>query len=109
MTHQSRPADRSATVHGGATAILVGGTGPTGPHVVRGLLDRGYAVTIVHTGRHERAEIAAEVEHVHVDPFDAAATAAALGGRTADVGVVMYGRLRELAGIVGRRVGKLVT
>ena len=40
------------------TAIVVGGTGPTGPHVVRGLLDRGFAVTIVHTGRHEREEIA---------------------------------------------------
>jgi len=93
----------------GTTALVVGGTGPTGPHVVRGLLDRGHRVTILHTGRHESADIEALVEHVHIDPFDAAAVDTALGGRTFDVGIVMYGRLRDLAAVVGRRVGKLVT
>jgi nucleoside-diphosphate-sugar epimerase len=76
---------------------------------VRGLLDRGYRVTILHTGRHESADIDTFVEHVHTDPFDAAAVAGALGVRTFDVGIVMYGRLRDLAPVVGRRVGKLVT
>src|SRR3954470_21186841 len=91
------------------SALVVGGTGPTGPHVVRGLLARGHRVTILHTGRHESPQIDALVEHVHTDPFDATAVTDALGDRTFEVAVVMYGRLRELAGVVGRRVGKLVT
>ena len=39
-------------------ALVVGGTGPTGPFIVNGLRDRGYAVAMLHTGRHERDEIA---------------------------------------------------
>ena len=90
-------------------ALVIGGTGPTGPHVVGGLLDRGYTVTMLHTGRHERDEIADVVEHVHTDPFDAAAVEAALDGRTFDVAALMYGRLRDLAAVIGPRVGKLVS
>ena len=91
------------------TALVVGGTGPTGPHVVGGLLERGFAVTMLHTGRHERDEIPAVVEHVHTDPFDAAAVDDALGRRTFDVAALMYGRLRDLAPAVAGRTGKLVT
>jgi nucleoside-diphosphate-sugar epimerase len=90
-------------------ALVVGGTGPTGPYVVHGLLDRGYHVTILHTGAHERAEIPPEVDHIHTDPFDAGATAAALSGMTFDVAAVLYGRLRELVLLLAGRVGKLVT
>ena len=65
------------------TALVVGGTGPTGPHVVGGLLDRGFVVTVLHTGRHERDEIPAVVEHVHTDPFDALpSTPRSAGGRS---------------------------
>ncbi|MCU1500728.1 MAG: NAD-dependent dehydratase, partial [Ilumatobacteraceae bacterium] len=91
------------------TALVVGGTGPTGVPVVAGLLTRGFRVTILHTGRHEDPAVPEHVEHVHCDPFDAAATAAALAGRTFDVGLVMYGRLRALAGVIGPIVGKLIT
>ncbi len=93
----------------GPAALVIGGTGPTGTPVVTGLLDRGHRVAILHTGQHERPEIADRVEHLHVDPFDAAAVDALLGARTFDVGLVMYGRLRGLARVVGRRVGKLIT
>ena len=31
-------------------ALVIGGTGPTGTPIVRGLVDRGYEVTIVHRG-----------------------------------------------------------
>ena len=54
------------------TALVIGGTGPTGPYVVNGLLDRGFQVTILHTGRHETDLIGPEVEHIHTDPFNAA-------------------------------------
>ena len=30
------------------TALVVGGTGPTGPYIVNGLLKRGYEVTVLH-------------------------------------------------------------
>jgi hypothetical protein len=76
---------------------------------VTGLLDRGHHVTILHTGRHEIPEIEARVEHVHTDPFDAAAVEAALGDRTFDVAIVMYGRLRDLAPVVARRAAKLIS
>ena len=36
-------------------ALVVGGTGPTGPLVVAGLIERGYDVAILHTGKHEVA------------------------------------------------------
>ena len=38
-------------------ALVVGGTGPTGPFIVNGLLERGYEVAIFHRGTHEVAEI----------------------------------------------------
>jgi nucleoside-diphosphate-sugar epimerase len=93
----------------GERALVVGGTGPTGPHVVGGLHERGYAVTMLHTGRHERDEVPAEVTHVHTDPFDRGLVEEALAGQTFDVGVVMYGRLRDLAEVLAGRVGRLVT
>ena len=50
-------------------ALVIGGTGPTGPYIVNGLLERGYEVTILHRGTHE-VEFSAPVEHLHGDPFD---------------------------------------
>src|SRR4051794_21691874 len=64
---------------------------------------------MLHTGRHERDEVPAAVTHVHTDPFDRQQVADALTGQTFDVGVVMYGRLRELAEVLAGRVGRLVT
>ncbi|MDQ1425545.1 MAG: hypothetical protein QOD72_3043 [Acidimicrobiaceae bacterium] len=97
------------TSAGARRALVVGGTGPTGPYVVQGLLDRGFHVTILHTGTHERPEIPPEVEHIHTDPFDVDATALAVSDRTFDVAAVLYGRLRDLVGLLAGRVGKLVT
>ena len=90
-------------------ALVVGGTGPTGPHVVNGLLDRGFEVSILHTGAHESPEIPAQVEHIHTDPFDSEKTSQALGSRTFDLAIVMYGRLRELANLLVGKAGKLVS
>lgn len=90
-------------------ALVVGGTGPTGPHVVNGLLDRGFEVSILHTGAHESPEIPAQVEHIHTDPFDSEKTSQALGSRTFDLAIVMYGRLRELANLLVGKAGKFVS
>jgi nucleoside-diphosphate-sugar epimerase len=86
-----------------ARALVVGGTGPTGPFIVNGLRARGYATAILHRGTHEIDEIPPDVEHIHADPYDGAALDAALAGRRFDVVVATYGRLREVArACVGR-------
>ena len=92
-----------------STALVIGGTGPTGPHVVRGLTDRGLDVAILHTGNHETDEIDPAIEHIHTNPFDAAATGDALGSRTFDLVVVMYGRLRDLATLFADRCERFVS
>ena len=78
------------------TALVIGGTGPTGPPIVDGLIARGYDVTLFHTGRHELAN-GPDVPHIHGDPFDADGIRTALGDRTFDVVVATYGRVRLLA------------
>lgn len=90
-------------------ALVIGGTGPTGPFVVNGLRSRGYRVTILHTGRHEVEEIPADVAHIHTDPFDRDATDNAIGTETFELAVVMYGRLRTLAPLLAGRVGRIIT
>ena len=89
------------------TALLVGGTGPTGPHLLDGLLERGFDVAMFHTGRHEPDGLP-DVEHVHGDPFTAEGIAAALGDRAFDVTVATYGRVRLLAAHLAHRTGQLV-
>ena len=82
-------------------ALVIGGTGPTGPYVVEGLLKKGYDVAILHRGFHE-VEYSQPVEHIHIDPF-APDAMENLGSRKFDLVVSMYGRLRQIAvGMKGR-------
>jgi len=90
-------------------ALVIGGTGPSGPFIVNGLVARGFATTILHSGRHEPPELPPELEHVHADAYDPAQVEAALAGRTFDVAVVTYGRLRRSAEILTGRVGQFVS
>lgn len=90
-------------------ALVVGGTGPTGPFIVNGLLERGHRVAMLHSGRHEVPEIPASVEHVHTDPYDGDAFAAAIAGRDFDLCIVTYGRLRRIAEIMQGRCGHFVS
>jgi nucleoside-diphosphate-sugar epimerase len=94
-----------------ATALVVGGTGPTGPPIVRGLADRGYAVTVLHSGAHEVAEVSAKAgfRHLHGDVFSAEGIRAAVGNETFDLVVVSYGRLRAIAEFFVGRAGRLIS
>ena len=92
-----------------ATALVVGGTGPTGPYIVNGLLKRGYEVTVLHGGFHE-AEFDEPVEHIHTDPHFKETLEEGVGERGWwDLIVFTYGRLRigiEFAkGRTGRFIG----
>ena len=84
-------------------ALVVGGTGPTGPFLVNGLLHRGYAVTMLHRGTHEIPEIPPAVEHLHADPHFRETLDAALAGRSFDLVIATYGRIRFVAeALVGK-------
>jgi nucleoside-diphosphate-sugar epimerase len=89
------------------SALLVGGSGPTGPHITRGLLDRGYDVTVLHRGTHEAPELNG-LEHIHADPHFREALDEALAARSFDLAVVTYGRLRHVADALAARCGMLV-
>ena len=50
-------------------ALVIGGTGPSGPYIVNGLLERGYDVTILHGGQHEVEFDAAGRAHPYGSSF----------------------------------------
>ncbi len=84
-------------------ALIVGGTGPTGPFLIKGLLERGYAVKILHRGTHEIPEIPAEVKHIHADPHFRETLDEALAREVFDLVIATYGRLRFVAeAVVGK-------
>ena len=88
-------------------ALVVGGTGPTGPLVLQGLLDRGYQVTILHRGTHE-IDLPSEIEHLHGDPHFIDTLEETLGSRTFDLVLAMYGRLRYVAEVMRGRTERLI-
>lgn len=90
-----------------AKALVIGGTGPSGPHVVEGLLDRGFDVTIAHSGQHE-ASYSRDVEHLHGDVHFKDHLETLVGRRTFDVAVLMYGRLRHSVAVLSARCSHLV-
>lgn len=89
------------------TALVVGGTGPTGPYIVEGLLHRGYQVAILHRGEHE-VELPPQVEHIHGDPHFLETLEQVLGGRTFDLVVCTYGRLRLVAQVMRGRTPRFI-
>lgn len=88
---------------------MIGGTGPTGVPIVRGLVERGWKVTILHRGEHETDETPAAVEHAHLDPYNDAQLRDALAGATHDLVVAMYGRLRRIAELTSGRCDRFVS
>ncbi|MEG3180644.1 hypothetical protein [Sphingomonas sp. LT1P40] len=88
-------------------ALVVGGAGPTGPLVVNGLLARGFSVSVLSTGRHP-AVFDGTVQRIVADPHFAEPLEAALAGRTFDVTLAQYGRLRVVAAALAGRTGQFV-
>ena len=88
-------------------ALVIGGTGPSGPHTVNGLIERGYDVTILHGGQHE-VEFVREVEHIHTDPHFAETLEPALAGRSFDLVLATYGRMRIIANLVKGKTGRFI-
>jgi nucleoside-diphosphate-sugar epimerase len=93
----------------GERVLVIGGTGPTGIPIVQGLVDRGHDVTILNRGNHPRAETPSVVETLRADPYDVDSLRQALDGRTFDVVLAMYGRLRRIAEVTVGKVGRFVS
>jgi len=91
-----------------SSALVIGGTGPTGPPIVAGLAERGYDVTLLHSGAHEVPEVA-EFAHLHGDVFSDDGLTSALGDREFDVVVATYGRLRSIADVLAGRAGRILS
>jgi nucleoside-diphosphate-sugar epimerase len=89
-------------------ALVIGGTGPTGPFVVEGLAHRGYDVTILHGGQHEYEFAVPGIAHIHEDPHFEEPLSRGLGDSTWDLVVAQYGRLRVIADVLAGRTERLV-
>jgi nucleoside-diphosphate-sugar epimerase len=75
--------------------LVIGGTGPSGPYVVRGLQERGVDVTLLNRGtRKAKVEGLATIV---ADPHFEESLVPALSGKRFDVVIAMYGRLRLMA------------
>jgi nucleoside-diphosphate-sugar epimerase len=85
-------------------ALVIGGSGSTGPHLVEGLVERGWKVEIFHRGTHE-VELPDEVEHLHGDPHFQESAEEVLAGRSYDIAIVTYGRMKALANVLAGRCG----
>ena len=90
-------------------ALMIGGTGPTGVFVVRGLVARGYAVEMLHSGRTEVPETPNEVVHTHADVYDPVQLEQVLADGDWDLCIAAYGRLRRIAELLSGRVGRFVS
>jgi nucleoside-diphosphate-sugar epimerase len=88
-------------------ALVIGGTVPTGPYVVEGLLEKGYEVTLLHRGTHE-VEFSRAVEHLHGDPHSIEALEYILRTRSFDIVLSMYGRLRSIAQVMRGRTSRFI-
>lgn len=92
------------------TALIIGGTGPTGPPIVRGLQERGYTPVILHSGRHEVDEVGPDkFEHIHTDANFAETLTEGIGDRKFDLVLATYGRLRLLPDVLSGRTERLIT
>lgn len=89
--------------------LVIGGTGPTGPYLVNGLLAQGHDVSIMHRGTHDSDLIPRSVERIIGDPHFRETLREALEGRSFDLIIATYGRIRYIAEIAGDYTDRLIT
>ena len=90
-------------------ALVIGGTGPTGPFLVNGLIALGYDVSIMHRGTHTSTDIPASIERIIGDPHFRETLRDTLNGRWFDLIIATYGRIRHIAEIAGEHTDRLIT
>ncbi|MCH9674935.1 MAG: NAD-dependent epimerase/dehydratase family protein [Gammaproteobacteria bacterium] len=90
-------------------ALVIGGTGPTGPFIVNGLTARGYTTCILNRGAHDTDAIPKEVERIVADPHFPDTLEAALKGRKFDLVVATYGRIRYVAQVTSTLTDRFIS
>ena len=89
--------------------LVIGGTGSTGAHLVRGLHARGHRVATLSRGVHEVPRLPPDVERIRADPHFADPLSEAINGRSFDLVYAMYGRVKVIAEVFAGRTGHLVS
>ena len=89
--------------------LVVGGTAGTAPPIIDQLLQRGYAVSSYRRGIHELDELPPEIEHVHAEPHFDETISRDLAGRSFDLAVAAYRRIRYLAEAPRGKAPRLIT
>lgn len=89
-------------------ALVIGGSGPTGPLIVQGLVERGYEPVILNRGNHPVAELD-PYEHIVADPHFEEPIVEAMEGRSFDLIIATYGRLRILVDVLRGVSDRLIT
>src|ERR1700719_1341054 len=88
-------------------ALVIGGTGPTGPFVVGGRHERGFDGTLLPRGQHEVEFAVPDVRHIHEDPHFQEPLERGIGRETFELVVAQYGRLRIIAEVLKGRTERL--
>lgn len=89
-------------------ALVVGGTGPTGPLIIRGLQARGYETVMLNRGSQELPELA-DIPLIKADPHFAETFSEALAGQKFDLVVATYGRLRVMIETLREVTDRVIT
>ena len=94
----------------GTKTLVVGGTGPTGVHLVNFLLEAGHTLTVFNSGQHdEGVQFIDSVERIYGDARDEESVRSSIATNNWDIAICTYGKLRmladELAGKTDRFVG----
>ncbi|GGA68726.1 hypothetical protein GCM10011490_19040 [Pseudoclavibacter endophyticus] len=89
------------------SVLFIGGGGPTGQPVLNGLLHRGWNVTMLNSGRRE-IELDGEVERIAADPNFREPIEQAVAGRSFDLVIAQYGRLRHIADALAGRTERFI-
>lgn len=89
-------------------ALVIGGAGATGIHIVAQLLERDYQVSIMHRGKHV-PDFPQSVERIVADPFTREGLKQGLEGRDFDLVVATYGKLKYVAEALVGRTDRLIS
>lgn len=89
-------------------ALIIGGSGPTGPHIINGLIERGYDVTMMHRGTHDSPLIPSSVERLIGDPHFRETLSDTLADRTFDLVIATYGRIRYIVDEMVDRTARFI-
>ena len=89
--------------------LVVGGTGPTGVHIVNFLIQAGHEVSIFNSGKHDSGvKFAGQVERIYGNPRDEDSVHQSIATREWDVAICTYGKLTMLASQLAGKTKRLV-